>query len=86
MRVRVRIRWKRSGTRLARRLRRCLEPLTVVALLTAFWRLLDDLRRGGPAGEGMWSRWQVWFGLAVVSLLAAWRLKHHGSGDGEAMP
>jgi len=86
MRVRVRIRWKRSGPRLVRRLSRCLEPLTAVAFLIAFWRLLDDVRRGGPSGDGMWSRWQVWFGVAVVSLFAAWRLNRHSSGGGEAMP
>lgn len=86
MLVRIRIVWKGSPRPRKGRRSRWLQLMAGIALLVAGWRLFDDLRRGGAAGEPFWLRWQLWLGAAVLSQLLASRTGRHGSGDGRAMP
>lgn len=80
----VRTRGGPEYAQLTSRLRRWLAPASALALLVALWRLAYDLELAGrfAISEGLFSRWQVWMGLAVLlHILAAMldRFGHRGA-------
>ena len=57
-------------------------PVMLIGYLMAGWRLLYELRWGHKFGidDGIWSHWQVWGAIAVVSHLLWSRLARHADG------
>ncbi len=61
-------------------------PVMLIGYAMAAWRLLYELRWGHKFGidDGIWSHWQVWAGVALVSHALWSRLERHA--DPEADP
>ncbi len=61
-------------------------PVMLIGYLMAGWRLLYELRWGHKFGidGGIWSHWQVWGALALVSHLLWSQLGKHAAEDPEA--
>lgn len=64
-----------------------LVPASLMAYSLGFWRLASDM---GLAGQfditGLFSHWQVWIGLGVISHTAAIVLNRYGRGGDLEMP
>ncbi len=59
-----------------------LAPAAVSAMALSCWRLSADLRwtRAFFVSDGLWSHWQVWFGLAVLLETVVILLNRFGRG------
>jgi hypothetical protein len=64
-----------------------LVPASLMAYSLGFWRLASDM---GLAGKfditGIFSHWQVWIALGVISHTAAIVLNRHGRGGDLELP
>jgi acyl-coenzyme A synthetase/AMP-(fatty) acid ligase len=61
-----------------------LTPVALVAYMLACWRLGADLNVTGEffISQGVFSRWQVWLALAIITQLGAKELNRRvGSND-----
>lgn len=58
-------------------------PVMLIGYLMAGWRLLYELRWGHKFGisDGIWSNWQVWAAIALVSHLLWTRLERYQAYD-----
>jgi|SRR5215204_7773856 len=58
-------------------------PLALVGYVLAFWRLGADLNWLGEffVAQGLFSRWQVWLAMAIVTQLVANHLNRAGRPD-----
>jgi hypothetical protein len=58
-------------------------PVALVGYVLAFWRLGADLNWLGEffISQGLFSRWQVWLAIAIVTQLVANQLNRAGQRD-----
>lgn len=60
-------------------------PVMLIGYLMAGWRLLYDLRWGHKFGidDGIWSYWQVWGAIALVSHLVWARCERYAGNEAD---
>jgi hypothetical protein len=60
-----------------------LNPAVLTALALGLWKLAADLRVAGQfaIGEGVFSHWQVWLGIAALVQIAVIVLNRYGHGQ-----
>ena len=64
-----------------------LTPFALVGYMLAFWRLGADLNMTGQffISQGLFSRWQVWLALAIITQLGAKELNRRSRSGNSAV-
>ena len=64
-----------------------LVPASLMAYVLAFWRLASDMGMAGEFGiTGLFSHWQIWFGVGLLLHLAASTFNRYGRGGDLKVP